>query len=198
MASYKKAFKKFYGIEHTSNKDVLHHNKKEKGLTFYGIYETAHPHLKMWEYIYLVLKKVRYSPEQSRAERKGKLERASVQLVENDNLVDEVKAFYYEQFWKPIRLDFIDSQKIAEELFFFYVNTGKKRKTVMMAQLIVGAVPDGFIGVETIEKLNSYPVDDFDRFYDLKEMEYHARLVQANPKQYLLNLVGWIRRDVAV
>ena len=198
MANFKKTFEKMYGIEYTSNFDVLHHNKKEKGLTFYGIYETAHPHLEIWEYIYQVLKKVNYKTDESPSAKKAKLQRASQLLVENENLINSVKKFYYEEFWKPLKLDLIDSQKIADEMFFFYVNTGNKKKTIKMAQLVVGAVPDGFIGIETITKLNHFDETLFDRAYDLKEMEYHARLVQANPSLYLLNLVGWIRRDVRV
>jgi len=198
MSSFSIAFEKFYGMEQTSKKDVLHHNQKEKGLTFYGIYETAHPHLEIWEYIYQVLKKINYKTEESLSARRAKLQRASLILVENENLINKVKEFYYKNFWKPLRLDLIESQKIAEEMFFFYVNSGKKKKTIMMAQLVVGAKADGFIGVETIEKLNKYDVNKFDRFFDLKEQEYHARLVQSNPAEYLLNLVGWLRRDVYV
>lgn len=198
MANFNTAFEKFYGVEQTGSHDVLHHNKKEKGLTFYGIYETAHLSWSGWEYVYLILKKVQYKTTESRSARKAKLQRASKLLVENSNLIDEVKSFYYKKFWKPLRLDLVESQKVAEEMFFFYLNTGNKKRTVLMAQAIVGAKTDGLIGVETIEKLNNYSEADFDRFYDLKEIEYHARLVQSNPTRYLINLVGWIRRDTKV
>lgn len=187
MPSFGEAFEKIVGIEHTNSSDVLHYNKKEKGLTFYGIYETAHPYWEGWEYIYLMLKKVN-----------GNYARAGELILENDNLVEQVKKFYYDKFWQPLRLNLIESQHVAEEMFFFYMNTGNRKKTIRMAQLIVGAVPDGIMGRETVTKLNSFSEKEFDRAYDLKEMEYHARLVQANPKQYLLNLVGWIRRDVKI
>ena len=187
MANFNKAFKKFKGIEFTNSKDILHKNANETGLTFYGIYETAHEHWEGWEYVYIGL-------EQS----SNNLKEASVVLSENDVLIELVRDFYFNEFWSPLKLNRITSQKIAEEMFFFFVNTGKKKRTVRMAQLVVGAVPDGFIGFETIKKLNAFDEKLFDRAYDLKEMEYHARLVQANPKQYLLNLVGWIRRDVLI
>lgn len=187
MPSHKKAFEKFMGMEFSSAKDVLHKNKKEHGLTFYGIYESAHPNWEGWEYIYLMFKK--YS---------GDLERTSVACVQNSHLIESVEDFYFKNFWQPLRLNLLESQKIAEEMYFFYINTGKKRKTIKMAQLLVGAEPDGFIGVETITKLNNFDEKEFDRAYDLKELEYYARLVQANPSRYLLNLVGWIRRAVRI
>lgn len=187
MAQHKEAFKKMHGTEYSSPMDVLHKNKNEKGLTFWGIYEVAHEHWKGWEYIYLMLKK-----------HHGDMKKASIACVANDNLVETVEDFYYDKFWLPLKLDMIDSQKIADEMYFFYMNTGNKSKTIKMAQLIVGATPDGFIGIETITKLNNFDEKLFDRAYDLKEMEYHARLVQANPSRYLLNLVGWIRRDVRI
>jgi len=187
MATFKKAFEQMQGIEFSSVKDILHKNEKEKGLTFFGIYETAHEQWEGWEYVYLMIKK-----------HHGDLKQASMACFENDHLMESVETFYYEKFWLPLKLNMIESQKIADEMFFFYVNTGNKKKTIKMAQLVVGAVPDGFIGIETITKLNSFDETVFDRAYDLHEMEYHARLVQANPSLYLLNLVGWIRRDVRV
>ena len=187
MASFKEAFKKIEGIEYSSVQDILHKNKNETGLTFFGIYETAHEHWEGWEYVYLMIRK-----------HHGDLKRASEACFENDNLIESVKDFYYKKFWLPLKLNMIESQKIAEEMYFFYMNTGNKKRTIKMAQLIVGATPDGFIGIETITKLNNFDEELFDRAYDLKEMEYHARLVQANPKRCLLNLVGWIRRDAMV
>jgi len=187
MANFNKAFAKIVGIEYSNKADALHHNKNEKGLTFYGIYETAHEDWEGWELIYLTLKS-----------EEGNLRRASVKLLENNALLKQVEAFYYKKFWLVLKLNVIESQKIAEEMFFFYMNSGNKRKTIKMAQLIVGAVPDGYLGIKTISKLNDFDENMFDRAYDLKEMEYHARLVQAHPKLYLLNLVGWLRRDVKV
>ena len=187
MANFNTAFKKMKGMEYSSTRDILHKNKNEKGLTFFGIYETAHEHWEGWEYIYMMIKKYH-----------GNLEKASVACFGNEWLVDAVKEFYYKKFWLPLKLNMVTSQKVAEEMFFFYMNTGNKSRTVRMAQLVVGAVPDGFIGIDTITKLNDFDEALFDRAYDLKEMEYHARLVQDNPSRYLLNLVGWIRRDVRI
>ena len=187
MAEFNRAFKKFNHIEYDNPGNLLHQNRKENGLTFYGIYESAHPLWSGWENVYMSLKKTENS-----------ISLASKLLIEDKELIVKVQEFYLKNFWKPLRLDFINSQKIAEEMFFFFINSGNKKRTIKMAQLIVGAVPDGFIGIETITKLNEIDENIFDRAYDLKEMEYHARLIQANPKRYLLNLVGWIRRDVYI
>ena len=187
MANFQEAFQQMRGIEYSNPTDVLHHNRKERGLTYWGIYETAHEHWEGWEFVYAMLKK-----------HKGDLRQASIACVANDQTMESVKDFYIKEFWHPLNLNIVESQKIAEEMFFFYMNTGNKRKTVKMAQLIVGAKADGFIGIETITKLNAYDDVKFDREYDLKELEFYGRLVQSNFKRYGLNLVGWIRRAMRI
>ena len=52
MANIKKAMKILAFVEHNNdNTQVLHKNKGELGLTFWGIYQTAHPTLKIWNTI---------------------------------------------------------------------------------------------------------------------------------------------------
>jgi len=187
MSDFSKAFKKFNHLEYSNESNVLHKNTKESGMTFYGIYESAHPLWSGWENVYMALQRT-----------DNNFSLASKLLIKERALILNVEKFYMDNFWNPLRLKLINSQKIAEEMFFFFINSGNKKRTIKMAQLIVGAVPDGFIGIETITKLNEIDENIFDRAYDLKEMEYHARLIQANPKRYLLNLVGWIRRDVYI
>jgi lysozyme family protein len=187
MANFNNAFKKFYGIEHSKPTNILHHNSKEKGLTFWGIYESAHPTWEGWTIIYDALKIYN-----------GNMEHASEYLSFNNYIIEDVKKFYKTKFWDVLRLDLIIKQKIAEELFFFYINTGNKKQTIRMAQMVVGVELDGFIGINTITALNNFDKNKFDKLYDIKEIEYYARLVQSNSKRYLLNLVGWIRRAVKI
>jgi len=183
MANFKDAFKKFKGIEFNRADNVLHKNAGENGLTFYGIYQSAHPQWSGWSKIVSYLMTHGYDRK-----------RASIVASQDNILIHEVQSFYYLNYWLPLRLDEIKSQKIAEELLFFYINIGNKKKVVRYAQSIAGVVVDGIIGKNTIKALNNLDEDIFDREYDRKEISHYKRLVRYNPKRFGIFLKGWINR----
>ncbi len=183
MANFDEAFKRFNGIEFNRPENVLHQNKGETGLTFYGIYQKAHPNWNGWHRVYahIMLK------DNSRKE-------ASISASKDELLIDEVKNFYRILYWDRLRLDEVKSQKIAEELFFFYLNIGNKQKVIKYAQLIVGAKDDGILGKNTLRALNSFDEDIFDKEYDQKQISHYKRLVAKYPKRFTRFLKGWINR----
>lgn len=183
MANFYDAFLKFKGIEFSDPEDVLHKNETETGLTYYGIYQSAHPKWIGWATIRNHLK-----------EAGGDRRRASRASYLDIDLTQNVLYFYYTKYWRPLRLDDIDSQKIAEEMFFFYVNIGDRKKVVRFAQSIVGEVVDGVIGKNTIRSLNNFDESIFDKEYDGKEISHYKRLVKYNPKRFGIYLKGWINR----
>lgn len=183
MASFYKAFLKFKGIEFNNPKNVLHVNKGENGLTYYGIYESAHPKWRGWD-------RVKDYLDRSG----GDIDVASARAYSDKNIEAIVYYFYYVNYWTPLKLDKIKSQKIAEEMFFFYVNIGNKKKVVRYAQSIVGEVVDGAIGKNTIRSLNNFDEEIFDKEYDGKEISHYKRLVRYNPKRFGIFLKGWINR----
>ena len=187
MADFLQAFLRFKGIEFSRPDNILHKNKGENGLTYYGIYQSAHPKWSGW-------KKIKHHLSKHNQYRK----RASVSASKDFELTLLVMEFYHRKFWKTLRLDEIKSQKIAEELFFFYLNTGSKKRTVRYAQQIVGAVADGSIGRNTIKALNTFNEDVFDRKYDDKQIVFYERLAKGNPKRYGRFLKGWKRRAVLI
>lgn len=187
MADFYKAFQKFKGIEFSSPDDALHKNKGEDGLTYYGIYQSAHPHWSGWSRVMAHLSTHGFDRHL-----------ASVTCYHDMNLTQEVMYLYYMNFWLPLRLDEINSQKIAEELFFFYLNIGNKKKVVRYAQSIVGEVVDGRIGKNTIKSLNEFDEDVFDREYDRKQISHYKRLVKYNPKRFGRFLKGWMNRAVLI
>lgn len=183
MANFYDAFLKFKGIEFSSPEDALHKNVGEDGLTYYGIYQSAHPSWTGWSRVMAFLTTHGYDRRL-----------ASIDAYHDENLTQEVLYFYYMNYWAPLSLDDIESQKIAEEMFFFYINIGNKKKVVRYAQSIAGVVVDGYIGPKTVEALNSTDVDLFDREYDRKEISHYKRLARYNPKRFGIFLKGWINR----
>lgn len=65
-----------------------------------------------------------------------------------------VRAWYHTNYWLPIHGDSIGSQPIANSIFNFAVNAGTA-VAVKLAQLVVGATPDGVLGTRTIAALNA-------------------------------------------
>ncbi|WP_321969877.1 putative peptidoglycan-binding domain-containing protein, partial [Campylobacter fetus] len=75
-----------------------------------------------------------------------------------------------------MRLNSVESQIIADELFCFGVNAGIKT-AVKLAQKLVGTPLDGIMGVQTLRALNSADEDKFSLQYDKLEIEYYESLV---------------------
>jgi hypothetical protein len=186
MASFDKSFKIMASREFSSSKNVLHWNKGESGYTYYGIYQSAHPNWRGWDYIYDEL-----------MEQDWKVSLASRELFWNDKLTKEVKKFYMANYWNKMKLSYVASQKIADEIFVFAVNTNPKR-AVKKAQKLVGVKQDGIIGAITLKALNSFDERVFDREYDKLEIGFYRYLVWINPKRYSRFLDGWINRARAV
>ena len=49
--NFLKSYDKLMSLEHSKPQNCLHINKNENGFTFRGIYQTAHPKLKIWDLI---------------------------------------------------------------------------------------------------------------------------------------------------
>jgi lysozyme family protein len=89
----------------------------------------------------------------------------------------------------------INNQDVADTIFNFGVNAGMGM-AIKLAQLIVGATPDGGIGAKTIEKLNAVP--DGQRFkesYALAKIARYAEICNKNKVQSKF-LLGWINRTL--
>ena len=97
-------------LEFNSPKNALHKNPNEKGLTFMGIYEAAHPNWQGWWQVRAAINAY------------GDLKKASVALYNDDALVELVGKFYKANYWDALCLDDVNSQLKANELFCFAVN----------------------------------------------------------------------------
>ena len=104
-----------------------------------------------------------------------------------------VREFYKAGYWNPIQGDQITSQVIAQTIFDFHVNAGAVARK--LAQLVVGATPDGAIGPKTVAALNAYDPDRFVMAYALAKIARYRDIVNRDRSQ-LKFLLGWINRTL--
>ena len=124
MARIEDAMKILSWIEHSNdNERVLHKNKGELGLTFFGIYQSAHPALSIWNTINKALK---IEPN---------IKKAGAILMKDSELLNQVNIFYKREFWDKMRLDEVNSQHIANEIFVFGVNVFYKTAIFLWTDL---------------------------------------------------------------
>ena len=71
----------------------------------------------------------------------------------NTAMVSEAKSFYRQEFWNKISGEFIKSQKVANNLFDFFVNAGKNAIKCCQRELEIDA--DGVFGPKSLEVLNN-------------------------------------------
>jgi len=188
MADFKRSMQILRDLEFSKPGKCLHRNKTENGLTYWGIYEGAHPDWKEWFYITDVLKEQNFDKE-----------KASAILYADERLTNEVYKIYKAEYWDKMRLGEIISQKIADEMFIFGVNADCP-PAVKLAQKIVrfsGKDIDGRVGAKTLQALNAYDPSKFDKEYDEGEKRYYAAIISANP-QFRIYANGWRNRAEAV
>ena len=111
------------------------------------------------------------------------------------SLTSMVREFYRRRFWDVVRGDEIKDQAIAETIFNFAVNTGTP-VAIKLAQLIVGATPDGGIGPKTVELLNQCTAEKFVPTYALAKIQRYANICNKDRSQSKF-LLGWINRTLA-
>jgi len=110
-------------------------------------------------------------------------------------LTSMVREFYRQRFWNVVRGDEIRDQAIAETIFNFAVNTGTS-VAIKLAQVIVGATPDGGIGPKTVELLNKCTAEKFLPSYAISKIQRYANICNRDRGQSKF-LLGWINRTLA-
>lgn len=105
---------------------------------------------------------------------------------------DIVRAFYRLNFWDVMSLDSVTSQDVARMLFDFGVNAGDAT-AAKLAQLTVGATPDGKIGPKSIEAINAVNRDLFVAHYTIAKIAHYNAIALKNKSQRIF-LPGWIAR----
>ena len=181
MANLENSMALLKQVEHSNrNEKLLHKNKGENGLTFFGIYEAAHPNWKGWSIIKRYLANV---PD---------IEKCSIVLSNVSDLTKLVYEFYRREFWNKADLDSVIEQRKADEIFIFGTNAGMSI-AIKKAQELAGVVVDGDMGPKTLKAINEYDVEKFDVFYDLEEKEHYDTLI-ARRDALRINQKGWYNR----
>lgn len=183
MADFEKAIEIIFDLEFSSDpKKFFHKNEMEEYYTLGGIYGKYHQHSINWKFCEGILQTCSFD-----------IKRASNMLYNDNRTLNSVKEVYHFEYWEAMKLEYIQSQKIANELFAMAVHVGNKN-AVKLAQDIIGVTIDGFIGKQTIGALNNYNEDIFDIKYDVREKEYYDEVVNNNMKLDVY-LKGWKNRS---
>ena len=168
-------------VEHSNRTDkLLHKNEGEHGLTFFGIYEAAHPNWKGWS---IIKRYLANEPD---------LEKCSIILANVSDLTRLVYEFYRREFWNRADLDAVTEQRKADEIFIFGTNAGITI-AIKKAQELVGVAIDGDMGPKTLKAINDYDTEKFDVFYDLEEKEHYDKLIERK-ESLMINQKGWYNR----
>lgn len=107
-----------------------------------------------------------------------------------------VRDWYRENYWAPICGDQINSQVIAASIFNFAVNSSAPKRpsvAIKLAQLVVGATPDGNIGERTVAALNAADPEKFAMAYALAKIARYRDIVTRDRVQGKF-LLGWVNR----
>lgn len=129
---------------------------------------------------------------QNYAKFKGK----PVSIEELKNISDdEIKAFYYLFFWKPLRLESV-CQDTATAIFDTAVNMGSHAaiECVQKALGLTAKSVDGVIGSATLDLLNKTDTRYFIINLISEIQDRYASIVEANPSQVEF-IKGWLRRS---
>lgn len=145
---------------------VLHNVEGDRGgMTYAGIARTMQPQWSGWSYI-------------------DRKETPPSQMVRD---------FYKAQFWDDIKGDAITNDKVASNIFNFYVNTGRPAK--VLAQIVAGTTPDGSFGDKTVHAINAADPEKFIMAYTLAKIARYRDIVTKNREQGKF-LLGWINRSL--
>ena len=167
MADFNAAFEKMIADE---GGYVLHNVAGDTGgMTYAGIARNKNPNWPGWNLI-------------------------DHEALNNPLLTGMVRGFYKTEFWDRLRGDGITNQVVAESVFNFGVNTGMG-VAVKLAQLIVGATPDGAVGGKTVEKFSNVEPEAFKKAYALAKITRYADICNKNRSQSKF-LLGWLNRTL--
>ena len=94
-------------------------------------------------------------------------------------------------YWDVCKADQIESQKLAELIADWCVNSGTAR--IRNVQTILGVKPDGCVGPVTLGAINGGDADDLYRRIMTARRGWFERIVRNDPRQKV-NLRGWMNR----
>ena len=174
MADFKKA------LPHVLKKEGLYVNDPDDpgGETYRGIARRSHPKWSGWIAIDLAKLKPNFPKN----------------LEADKELHNFVNILYQENYWAKIYGDEIYHQGIAESIFDFAVNAGP-RTSIKLAQVAVGAEPDGVLGPNTLLALNETEDRFFLPVFAIAKIARYASICKKRPKSRKY-FFGWVNRTL--
>lgn len=120
------------------------------------------------------------------------------QIIKNVQLEDDVRQFYYEQFYAPMKIDNIDSLLISGHLLCHGVNAGIGNAVKLLQQAInqaysVSIKVDGVIGNITLSYANGNKQNEVAKGFIQQRNQYYKNIVTKKPSQKKF-LNGWLNR----
>ena len=113
--------------------------------------------------------------------------------ADDKELQADVKAFYYAYYWMKLKLDMVEDEQLAECIFNFSVNMGKKT-VLRKVQRIVRVKQDGFIGQNTLAAIDAHDPEKLFYHLLLEVIEFYVQLGKKQPHY----LQGWLNRATTV
>lgn len=185
-SKFNEAFKKLIAFEGGYSND----SDDAGGETYKGISRNNYPNWKGWKLIDSLKNNVGYEET----------------LNLHSELEEEVKIFYYENYWLQLKCDKINSSLIAQELFESAVNIGIKRAVEYLQKalnilnrnkkLYDDIIIDGIMGNITLNTLNkSITLNGEKLIYNILNFYqafHYLRLMEFKPvyEKY----IGWFKR----
>lgn len=133
MALFEKAFAKTVAAEG----GYVNNPNDRGGETYMGITRKNYPKLKMWATIDKLKNILSKRDLNSKLSKDGDIQK-------------EIKEVYKKNYWTPLKLDLINSQRVANEFFDISVNCGTKAAIKSM-QRTACLVETGRMNTQTIE-----------------------------------------------
>lgn len=102
---------------------------------------------------------------------------------------------YKRDYWDPCGCDNIANQKISEFVFDVAVNSGVRLSSKMI-QRSVNAVDDGFIGPDSLSRINRQNPDTLINALVIRRIMHYENIVSRRPDQRKF-IIGWLKRALS-
>jgi lysozyme family protein len=185
MANFKTSFEKTSKVEG----GYANHPDDKGGETYRGIARKFFPNWGGWPIV-----------------DKAKTEAGFPKNIPDAELDTYVESFYKAQFWDTLKLDELNNQDIAEELYDTGVNMGTSRAAKIVQEacnllnnrgkLYADIEVDGIVGKGTIGCINNHPYPDLlFNLLNMLQAERYIEICRKDPSQEVF-MRGWLSQRV--
>ena len=116
----------------------------------------------------------------------------------SEEALTEAEKLEQQDYWRPMRLNEVGDQNVANKLFDMAVNMGA-RQAAIYAQRAANFLPgrsmaeDGSVGEKTLTAINEADPEKYHRVLCELSEGHYRHIAAVNPAQ-AVNLQGWLKR----